>query len=117
MGADAMRRFYAFALVFLGFGISPAMADSLDGNWCSQDGRRLLIEGGMIITPGGTEMQGDYQRHTFSYIVPENDSGAGSFVFLQQWSDEMMKVFVGADEVSARQGEGEVWNRCAPATS
>jgi hypothetical protein len=104
-----------FGLLLLAAG--PARADSLDGNWCSKDGRRMHIEGRTIMTPGGGKMQGDYGRHTFSYIVPANESGAGSFVFLQQWIEEKMKMFIGADEASARQGVGQEWNRCAPATS
>ena len=104
-----------FGLFLLAAG--PARADSLDGNWCSKDGRRMHIEGPTITKPGGGKMQGDYGRHTFSYIVPANESGAGSFVFLQQWSEEKMKMFIGADEASARQGDGQEWNRCAPATS
>ena len=62
-------------------------------------------------------MQGDYQRHTFSYTVPANEPEAGSVIFLQQWSEELMKFYSGVDEAAARQGEGQVWNRCAPTTS
>ena len=96
---------------------SPAMADSLDGNWCSEDGKRLNIEGPTIMTPGGTTMRGDYQRHTFSYTVPAREPGAGSHVFLQQWSEELMKMYTGADAATARQGDGEAWKRCSPTTS
>jgi hypothetical protein len=112
-----MKALFGTVAAVVMFAVSPALADSLDGHWCSKDGRRLHIQGPAIVTPGGTSMQGDYQRHSFSYIVPANEPGAGSFIYLQQWSEEMMKSFSGADEASARQGEGQVWNRCAPTTS
>jgi hypothetical protein len=107
-------------LLMLGLGLftaAPVAADSLDGNWCSKDGRRMHIEGATIMTPGGSKLQGVYERHTFSYTVPASEPGAGSFVFLQQWSEERMDMYVGTDEVSARQAVGQEWNRCAPTTS
>ncbi len=112
-----MKTTFALLFVLLLFTAGPASADSLDGNWCSRDGERLHIEGPTIMTPGGSKMQGNYQRHTFSYIVPDTETGAGSFVFLQQWGEEMMKMYLGSDEASARQGDGQEWNRCAPTTS
>ncbi len=113
-----MKVTFSLIAVLMVFAAGSARADSLDGNWCSKNGQRLHIEGAKIMTPGGNSIQGDYGRHSFSYTVPAQEPGAGGFVFLQQWSEEKMKMYVGADEASARNGsDGQEWNRCAPATS
>jgi hypothetical protein len=97
----------AFVLV-----AAPALADALDGDWCHpEDGRRLTIRGPEIVTPGGKKMQGDYGRHTFSYVVPAPEPGAGETVFMVQINEERVQVRVGAD------GATETWLRCSPSIS
>mgnify|MGYP003348677701 CR=1 FL=1 len=49
---------------------SPARADAIDGDWCSDDGKRLTINGPDIVTPAGQQLKGDYDRHHFSYVEP-----------------------------------------------
>ena len=57
------------ALVFAG----PAFADAIDGNWCHVDGRRFTIRGPAITTPAGNSLQGNYDRHYFSYPIPASE--------------------------------------------
>jgi hypothetical protein len=33
-----------------------------------------------IVTPGGKQMRGEYTRHSFSYVVPAGEPGAGETV-------------------------------------
>jgi hypothetical protein len=56
-------------LVALGFS-GTALADAIDGDWCHSDGKRMSISGPAIVTPGGRQMNGDYARHSFSYVIP-----------------------------------------------
>jgi hypothetical protein len=88
----------------------PALADQLDGDWCFSDGRNLNIQGAAIITPSGTSTTGDYARHTFRYVVPDSDPGAGGEIFMHQLNDETMVL-------REPDGTEETWKRCDLQTS
>ncbi|MGH1477824.1 MAG: hypothetical protein ACRBM6_03690 [Geminicoccales bacterium] len=90
---------------------SQALADQIDGDWCFPgDGRILTIQGEAIVTANGTNTKGDYARHTFRYVVPEQDPGAGSEINMRQLNDETM-VLRNPD------GSEETWKRCNLQTS
>ena len=90
----------------------PALADAIDGDWCfMKDGRRLSIRGPDIVTPGGKKIQGDYGRHSFSYVVPAPEPGAGETVSMSLLNEETVSLRVGA------AGAEETWQRCSPSTS
>ena len=92
----------ALALIVLA---SPALADRIDGDWCTDDGTRSLhIDGPAITTPGGHAIKGDYSRHAFSYTVPVGEPGAGSTVDMRLLSETAVEVFSGTDS--------ETWHRC-----
>ena len=103
----------AFVLA-LGVLAGPAFADAIDGNWCHNDGRRFSIRGPEIVTPGGKQMEGNYSRHAFSYVVPAPDPGAGQTIFM---------TLMNENTVHLRQGEAsagtapETWVRCSPSIS
>jgi hypothetical protein len=86
-----------------------SLADAIDGDWCRADGKRMKIRGPEITTPGGSQTRGDYTRHSFSYVVPAGEAGAGENVSIVLLSEQL---------AHARQGpEGaplQVWNRCPP---
>ena len=85
---------------------SPALADAIDGDWCSTtEARQLRIAGPNITTPGGRQTTGDYSRHAFSYIVPEGESGAGEAVAMQLLNEEEVQI-------SGISNAPEVWRRC-----
>lgn len=89
---------------------APAWADSIDGAWCHQNGRRMVIAGPRIVTPAGTTAQGDYGRHDFTYVVPAGDPGAGTTIRM---------VLMGELHVRVQEGEAApiVWDRCGPSIS
>lgn len=88
-----------------------AFADQIDGDWCfPKDGRNLTIQGEAIVTANGTNAKGDYTRHSFSYVVPDNDPGAGDEIDMRQLNDETM-VLLRPD------GTEETWKRCNFQTS
>lgn len=96
---------------------SPARADAIDGNWCFADGRQFQIQGPTIVTPGGTSMRGDYDRHGFAYVVPEGEAGAGNRVLMLLLDDYTLHLWPDAAPQPADRGEPEVWNRCQAKTS
>lgn len=53
---------------------SPALADSIDGQWCAMKGIRLFsIDGPRMVTPGGRTIAGQYSRHDFIYTAPAGE--------------------------------------------
>jgi hypothetical protein len=84
----------------------PAVAVQIDGNWCSRDGRNVTIDGDKIRTPGGTVMTGEYERHSFRYVVPKNETNVGMVIVMVQVNDEIINVIEGKDTTL------HVWNCC-----
>jgi hypothetical protein len=95
------------ALLFSG----TARADEIDGHWCGPDKRLLTIQGPSITTPGGKQIKGDYDRHAFSYVVPEGEPGTGATVAMRLLNQQTMRLHPpnGAAE--------QIWRRCAAAVS
>lgn len=87
----------------------PALADSIDGRWCSEDGRRMDIQGSTIVTPNGTTMSGAYDRHGFSYTVPASEPGAGTAITMRLRGETTVMLWKGS-----ASGEAEIWKRCTP---
>ncbi len=87
-----------------------ARADAIDGAWCHEKGRRMVITGPSILTPGGTKAQGDYGRHDFAYTVPAGEPGAGTRILM---------VLMGETRVRVQEGDAApvVWERCGPSVS
>jgi hypothetical protein len=107
----------AFAILFvLGAAFitlpSPAHADAIDGHWCQKDGRRMSIEGPNIVTPGGTSMVGDYERHGFAYVVPGGEPNAGSRVSMAMQSEDIVRVFIPGKGPGPNPATIEEWQRC-----
>ena len=99
--------------------LSPglALADAIDGNWCSAEGKRLSIEGPAIVTPAGTATHGNYSRHYFTYQVPPSDPGAGQTVYMALLNENTVHLTMASDAQKAQQTAVEVWHRCPPAVS
>lgn len=86
---------------------TPALADAIDGEWCSPDGAKAVTISGPRFTTGGVQSTGDYTRHTFSYTVPEGAPEAGTPIEMRQLNEE---------EVLVREGTSDpvIWHRCKP---
>lgn len=89
---------------------SPARADRIDGNWCLGV-RHMSIDGPKIVTPGGTKMTGDYDRHGFRYTAPAGEADAGAQVDMVQYDDYTIQV-VTTPGTTAGQPRSEIWKRC-----
>ena len=84
--------FAAVTSLFMVFPLA-ALADSIDGTWCSPDGSRTMqIHGQDFTTPGGAKVTGIYQRHDGAYTAPEGEPGAGGTVIVQLLNEEEMRV-------------------------
>ena len=90
---------------------SPAKADRIDGNWC-WGLKHLSIDGPNIVTPGGTNMTGEYDRHGFQYVVPYGEPDPGATITMAQMHEELMRL-----SSSAKPGAVEDWTRCKRRTS
>lgn len=85
---------------------SPALADAIDGDWCSTtEVKQFRIEGPKIVTPAGTRTTGNYSRHAFVYVVPDGDPGAGESIAMTLLNEEEVRVFAG-------KAAPETWRRC-----
>ncbi len=88
-----------------------ARADAIDGHWCGPEKRILSIQGPAITTPGGKQIKGIYERHAFSYTVPEGEAGSGGTVAMVLVSEQMMRLR------PATGGAEQVWRRCEATVS
>jgi len=101
---------HAFKLaILLGLFSTPALADRIDGNWCSKDGHQLSIMSSAIITPGGANLRGQYTRHEFSYVAPAGEPDAGTQIYLRLLGETAMNFYRLKD---GALGEPELWQRC-----
>ena len=85
---------------------SPAFADRIDGEWCHAS-QSLQIEGPSIRTPGGSQIQGDYSRHGFAYVVPVPEPDAGTEIIMHLNNEEQMTLTRKKSEKP-----DETWRRC-----
>ena len=88
-----------------------ARADSIDGNWCGPDNRSLTIAGPQITTPGGTRMRGEYDRHGFSYVVPNPEPNAGATVVMALRDEYTVHLRL-RPQGATEEGPVQVWKRC-----
>ena len=100
--------FAALALIVI---VSPALADKIDGTWCSPAGKTMTIMGRRITTPGGNRLIGNYTRHTFNYDIPADEPGAGGRVWAEQLNEQTIAVTNYAGE-EREAGPRELWSRC-----
>ncbi len=113
----AWLRAAAFTCILAVSGVAPAWADVIDGQWCNPDGKRMSIQGPVIVTPSGTRTDGNYARHFFSYVIPPSDPDAGQTVSMVLVNEETVHLRIGATTSYAFDGPMQVWHRCGPPTS
>jgi hypothetical protein len=117
MPSMSWGRLAAISCAFILAGSASAWADVIDGYWCFPDGKRITIQGPSIVTPAGSQIQGDYSRHFFSYVVPPADPEAGQTVFMTLVNEDTVHLRTGAAPSYSSGGPVQVWHRCGPPTS
>jgi hypothetical protein len=90
---------------------TAAHADAIDGDWCRSDGKRMSIRGPDMVTPGGKQIRGDYTRHSFDYVIPTGEAGAGDKVEIVLRSEYLAHARYGSDQ------NWQEWKRCSATTS
>ena len=101
-----MRRVLVLGCVVLVAGACPARADAIDGQWCFGTSH-FEINGPNIRTPGGNQITGNYDRHGFEYVVPQNEEGAGTQIVMVLLNEETVRLTRGTSAP-------ETWRRCKP---
>lgn len=91
-------------------GAGPALADRIDGDWCTANGKHLKIDGPRIQIPSGLVIEGNYDRHNFDYVGPAGDPEEGQAIHMSQQSEESMLLWRKTGDV---QGPAEEWRRCS----
>src|SRR2546430_16604540 len=81
--------------------------DAIDGDWCSTDGMRMSIRGEKITIPSGKQIEGNYSRHAFDYVVPAGENGSGDVVSIILRSEYLALSRQGPLEAPLRE-----WHRC-----
>ena len=87
-------------------------ADAIDGDWCSTDGMRMSIHGEKITIPSGKQIQGNYSRHAFDYVVPAGKT-----------AQVMSSVFSYGESILRYRTKGQSkgfrkeWHRCKESIS
>ena len=103
-------RFASLVFAALLASSAPALADAIDGDWCSRDGGHLRIEGPRIELAPGRIIEGVYKRHAFSYVAPADDAEAGAeIVFVLRSEEEMRRV----RKPDAMPEHEDLWRRCS----
>lgn len=90
--------------------VTPANADAIDGDWCF-GASSLYIKGPSVRTPGGNQIEANYDRHGIRYVVPANEAGAGSEVVMRLLNEENAVL---VRKVGATESGPETWKRCKP---
>ena len=96
-------------MMFLFLGTPHAVADAIDGQWCFE-GKSFSIDGSNFITPGGKSITGEYDRHGYSYVVPEGEPGASNRIEMTLIDDvtlNLQRPFPQSDTLKT-----EIWKRC-----
>lgn len=106
-----MTRLARLSFLALALLTGPARADAIDGDWCSEDGRSLTIDGSAIRIPSGARTTGEYARHMFRYVGPSGDPEAGHDIRMRIYSDDDMRLERFIDGVGQPE---EQWRRCKP---
>ncbi|CAN0556225.1 unnamed protein product [Laminaria digitata] len=110
-------RFFAAAVaVVVLVGVSPVLADAIDGNWCNGV-KRLEISGAKIVTPGGNRIDGLYGRHDFTYTVPAGEPGAGATVDMDLLDEDDLWLWPTGRAPDPAKAGTQMRKRCAAPVS
>src|SRR5205814_9726257 len=82
-------------------------ADYIYGDCCGTDGMRMSIRGEKITMPSGKQIEGNYSRHAFDYVVPAGENGSGDVVSIILRSEYLALSRQGPLEAPLRE-----WHRC-----
>lgn len=93
--------------------VSVALSDAIDGQWCIGDGRRIIIAGDNVTTPGGWTIKGDYGRHHYMFRMPSHERNAGKQVDMVLVNENRVHLRYQSASNDGTDTVPEVWMRCS----
>lgn len=99
------------AMVLLIGSTANALADKIDGTWCSPSGKSISIEGVRVTTPSGRTVIARYNRHHIDYEIPEGEPNAGDLFTADQLNEQQVRVSV-VGEGKSDTDAPEIWTPC-----
>lgn len=90
-----------------------ALADRIDGTWCSTDGKSVSVDGPRVVTSRGNEVEANYNRHHIDYVIPAGEPDEGSIFRADQLNDNQIQVIL-IDAGGKPKGDVEIWTPCKP---
>ena len=93
------------------------MADSINGNWCSPDGRQIEISYEKVKLNDGNEVYGDYDRHHYVFRMPPEGAWAEATVDLVLRGQDVVIVRYISGSGVELLSEPEKWTRCRAGAS
>jgi hypothetical protein len=98
---------------FISASKQAAVADRIDGTWCSPEGKSVSIVGPNVVTSRGTAVDANYNRHHIDYAIPAGEPDEGGTFRADQLNDNQIRVVLtGAD--GEPKGEAQIWTPCKP---
>lgn len=104
-------KFFILCLFVVSMGGGPAVAEGLDGHWCSPDGQRITVDGPNVITPGGQKTIGAYSNENFYFKLPEKEWHAGSVIWMELKSESTVRVSTVSKNQNGPPPHG-LWKKC-----
>jgi len=98
-------------MILLVASTAPALADKIDGTWCSPSGKSISIDGSLVITPTGKTVVARYDRHHIDYEIPKGEPNAGGRLAADQLNEGQIRVSV-VGKAKSEIGSPEIWTPC-----
>lgn len=105
------------AALALAVSLGSAWGDTVDGEWCSADGRRIEIEGANVTTPDGSKTIGNYDAHHYLFTMPPSEQNGGAKVDIVLVTDDTIHIRYIQESVGETALRPELWVRCKTTVS
>ncbi|MDD9922720.1 MAG: hypothetical protein OXQ92_10650 [Boseongicola sp.] len=93
-------------------GTNVAVADSVNGLWCSGDGRQFEISFEEVTLDSGEVVFGDYDRHHFLFTMPSHSRlGDTTVELVMGMKDRAIVRYISQSGIELHH-EMETWARC-----
>lgn len=90
-----------------------ALADRIDGTWCSPEGKSVSIDGPSVVTSHGNAVDANYNRHHIDYIIPAGEPDEGGIFRADQLNDNQIQVVL-IEATGEPKHNAEIWTPCKP---
>lgn len=110
-----MLKVLKISVVFAGASLASsgqALADKIDGTWCSPRGASVSVDRSTVITPGGNTVTANYDRHHVDFEIPAGEPDGGKRFSADQLNDDQIRVVI-LDPSGASATPSEIWTPCA----